>query len=164
MELLTPELGLFVWTAVAFLIFFFLLKKFAWKPILEALGARERNIADSIEEADKVRKEMAAMKSEHEEVLNQAREERMQIMKEAKEAKDKIISEAKEQAKEEANKIITDARQQIHHEKMAAMTEIKNQVGNLVIEVSEKVLRKELQDRQAQEGYIKTLTSEIQMN
>lgn len=164
MELLTPELGLFLWTLVAFLLFFFLLKKFAWKPILGALSERERNIADSIATAESVKKEMASMKAENEQILNEARAERTSMLREAKETKDKIVEEAKDLAKVEANRIIAEAREQIHNEKMAAITDIKNQMGNLVVEVSEKVLRKELSDKSAQEKYISTLASEIKLN
>lgn len=164
MDLLLPGFGLFFWTLVAFLIFFFLLKKFAWKPILGALNERESNIAESIESAERVKAEMALMQAENEKVLNEARAERSQIMREAKEAKDKIIADAEGEAKEKASKIISDARQQIQNEKMAALTEVKNQVGNLVIEVSEKVLRSELKDKAASEGYISKLASEIQLN
>lgn len=164
MDLLLPELGLFFWTLIAFLIGFFLLKKLAWKPILATLADREKNIADSIATAEKVKGEMANMKSENEQLLQQAREERALMMKEAKETKDKIVSEAKDQAKTEADKIIADARMQIQNEKMAALTDVKNQVGKLVIEVSEKVLRRELSDKATKETYIKQMADEIKMN
>jgi F-type H+-transporting ATPase subunit b len=164
MELLLPELGLFIWTLLAFIIVFLILKKFAWKPILATLNDREKSIADSIASADKVRKEMANMKSENEQLLNQAREERSLMLKEAKETKDKIVSQAKAEATEEANKIMAEARSQIQNEKMAALTDVKNQMGKLVIEVSEKVLRKELSDKSAQESYISTLAKEIKLN
>jgi F-type H+-transporting ATPase subunit b len=164
MGILLPELGLFVWTALAFLIVLFILKKYAWKPILNTLNEREQSIADSIAAADKIKAEMNNMKSEHEQLLVQAREERSQILREAKEAKDKIVGEAKAQATEEANRILAESRVQIQNEKMAALTAIKNDVGNLVIEVSEKVLRKELGDKKAQETYINTLANEIKLN
>jgi F-type H+-transporting ATPase subunit b len=164
MELLLPELGLFVWTLLAFLVVFLILKKFAWKPILATLNDREKSIADSIASADKVRQEMENMKSENEQLLNQAREERSLMLKEAKDTKDKIVNDAKSQAIEEANKIMADARAQIQNEKMAALTDVKNQMGKLVIEVSEKVLRKELSDKSAQENYISTLAKEIKLN
>jgi F-type H+-transporting ATPase subunit b len=164
MDLLTPSFGLFFWTALAFLTVLFLLKKFAWKPILDALNERESHIADSIASAEKVRNEMASMKSEHEVLLNQAREERTNLMREAKETSDKIINQAKESAKEEANKILTEARQQIDFQKNAAMVDIKNQVGTLVIEVAEKVLRKELANKNEQQDYIKKLAEEIKLN
>jgi F-type H+-transporting ATPase subunit b len=164
MELLLPELGLFVWTLLAFLVVFLILKKFAWKPILATLNDREKSIADSIASADKVRQEMESMKSENEQLLNQARQERSLMLKEAKDTKDKIVNDAKSQAIEEANKIMADARAQIQNEKMAALTDVKNQMGKLVIEVSEKVLRKELSDKSAQENYISTLAKEIKLN
>jgi F-type H+-transporting ATPase subunit b len=164
MGLLTPELGLFVWSLLAFLVVFFLLKKFAWKPILNTLHERESSIADSIASADKVRKEMANMQAENEQLLTQAREERSMMLKEAKETKDKIVAEAKTQATEEANKILAEARAQIQNEKMAALTDVKNQMGKLVIEVSEKVIRKELSDKNASAAYINTLAKEIQLN
>ncbi|HWJ25138.1 MAG TPA: F0F1 ATP synthase subunit B [Flavisolibacter sp.] len=164
MELLTPSLGLIVWTLLAFLIVFFLLRKFAWGPILTSLNQREKTIADSLESAQRVKAEMAQLKNENEELMAKAREERAQMLKEARETKDKIINEAKEQAKVEANKIITDAQQAINAQKMAALTEVKNQVGKLVVEVTEKVLRKELSSKEAQEDHIKSLVNEVNLS
>src|SRR5947208_16091236 len=128
MELLTPDFGLFFWTLLAFLTVFFILRKYAWKPIINSLGEREKGIADSIATAERVKNEMSQLKSENEKLLAQAREERTVMLKEAKEMKDKIVGEAKEQAKTEANKIIIDAQQQIQQQKMAAMTEVKNEI------------------------------------
>lgn len=149
---------------MAFLIVFFILKKFAWKTILNSLGEREENIASSIASAEKIKLEMAQLKNDNEALLAKAREERATLLKEAKETKDKIISEAKEQAKAEAAKIVADAQATINNQKMAAITELKNQVGNLVIEVSEKVLRKELSNKADQEHYIKKLAEEAKLN
>lgn len=164
MSLLTPHLGFFVWTLVAFIVVFFLLKKLAWKPILKSLKERETGIADSLASAERVKAEMAQLKSENEALLAKAREERAQLLKEARDTKDRIINEAKEQAKIEANKIITDAQTAIHQQKMAALTDVKNQVGQLVIEVSEKVLRRELSAKADQENYIKQLANEVKLN
>ena len=164
MQLLTPALGLILWTLLAFLIVFFLLKKFAWPAIIGGLAKREKTIADSLATAEKIKLEMAQMKNDNETILAQAREERATMLKEAKETKDKMIAAAKEEAKLQAAKIITDAQASINHQKMAALTEIKNQVGNLVIEVSEKVLRKELSNKASQEEYIKQLAQEVKLN
>jgi F-type H+-transporting ATPase subunit b len=164
MDLLNPALGLFVISLLIFIIVFLILKKFAWKPILATLKEREDSISDSIATAERVKEEMAQMKAEHEHVLAEAKAERSKILKEAKDAKDQIISEAKAQAQAEAKKIIHDASIAIENQKMAALTDVKNQVGTLVIEVAEKVLRKELSDKQNQEAYIKQLASEIKMN
>lgn len=164
MKLLTPEFGLLIWTLLAFLIVFFILKKLAWPAIIKGLRDRENSITDSLATAQKVKEEMALMKSENEALLAKAREERSQLLKEARETKDKIINEAKEQAKAEANKIVTEAQAAINAQKMAALTEVKNQVGKLVIEVSEKVLRKELGNKDAQEAHIKGLVGEVKLN
>ena len=164
MDLLTPDLGLFLWNLLAFLILFFILKKTAWKPILKSLNEREKGISDSLATAERVKAEMAQLKSENEALLAKAREERAALLKEARDTKDKIINEAKDQAKVEAGKIITDARAAIEQQKMAAITEVKNQVGNLVIEVSEKILRRELSNKSEQEKYIRDLANEVKMN
>lgn len=164
MDLLLPHLGLIVWTLLAFLIVFFLLKKFAWKHILSGLNERESNIADAIASAEKVKKEMAQLKSDNEALLATAREERAAMLKEAKDIKDKMINDAKEEAKVQAAKIIADANASIHHQKMAALTDIKNQVGKMVVEVSEKILRRELSDKSQQENYISKLAEEIKLN
>lgn len=164
MDLLTPPLGLFIWNLVAFIVLFFILTKFAWKPILKSLNERESSIADSIAMADKIKAEMALMKNENEAMMAKAREERGQMLKEAKETSDKIVSAAKEQAKAEANKIMADASLAIQNQKMAALTDVKNQVGKLVVEVSEKVLRRELADKVGQETFIRQLAGEVKLN
>jgi F-type H+-transporting ATPase subunit b len=164
MQLLTPSFGLLIWTLLAFLIVFFILRKFAWPAIVGGLKKREETIAESLATAERVRGEMALLKNENEALLATAREERAKLLKEARETKDRIINEAKEQAKTEANKIIMDAKATINAQKMAALTEVKNQVGKLVIEVSEKVLRKELSNKQAQEAHIKDMVDEVRMN
>jgi F-type H+-transporting ATPase subunit b len=164
MKLLTPEFGLLLWTTLAFLIVFFILKKMAWPAIIKGLKDRENTITDSLATAQKVKEEMALMKSENEALLAKAREERALMLKEARETKDRIVNEAKEQAKTEANKIVTEAQIAINAQKMAALTDVKNQVGKLVIEVSEKVLRKELGNKDAQEAHIKGLVDGVKMN
>jgi len=164
MDLLLPHLGLIVWTLLAFLIVLFILKKFAWVPILKGLNDRENNIAESIASAERVKLEMAQMKNENEAILTAAREERAIMIKEAKITKDKMIADAKEEAKIQATKIITDANAAIQQQKMAAITDIKNQVGKLVVEVSEKVLRRELANKAEQETFINQLAQEIKLN
>jgi F-type H+-transporting ATPase subunit b len=164
MQLLTPGFGLIFWTLLSFIIVFLILKKFAWKPILNSLNQREKGIADSLATAEKIKAEMALLKSENEALLVKAREERAIMMREAKETRDKIIMEAKEQAREQMNKIVADAQSIITQQKMAAITDLKNQVGNLVLEVSEKVLRRELSNKEEQEKYIKQLSENVELN
>ncbi len=164
MKLLTPEFGLLIWTLVAFLVVFFILKKMAWPAIIKGLRDRENTITESLATAQKVKEEMKLMKSENEALLASAREERALMLKEARETKEKMISDAKELAKTEANKIILEAQAAIETQKMSAMIDVKNQVGKLVIEVSEKVLRKELGSKEAQEAHIKGLVDGVKLN
>jgi F-type H+-transporting ATPase subunit b len=164
MSLLLPHLGLIFWTLLAFLIVFFILKKFAWSAILKGLNERETNISEAIASAEKVKKEMAQLKSENETLLAAAREERTAMLKEAKEIKDKMINDAKNDAKEQAARIIAEAQATINQQKMAALTDIKNQVGKMVVEVSEKIIRKQLSNPSEQEQYINTLTQDIKLN
>ena len=164
MELLNPGVGLVFWTLLAFIIVFFILKKFAWKPILESLKEREAGIAESIASAESMKIEMAAMKSENEAVLAEAREERAKMIKEAKEVSDKMIGEAKEKARGEFDRIVAEAQGAITQQKNAALTDVKNQVGSLVLDIAEKVLRRELSDKKVQENYIKDLAEGVKLN
>lgn len=164
MDLLSPDFGLIFWTVVIFLLTFLILAKYAWKPILKMLDAREKSIAESIESADRIKAEMSQMKSEHEQMLVEAKAERSRILKEAKDVKDQIIGEAREQAKVEARKIVESAQIAINNQKMAALTDVKNQVGNLAIEVAEKILRKELSEKDSHQSYIRQLAEDIKLN
>ncbi|MGN6213830.1 F0F1 ATP synthase subunit B [Parafilimonas sp.] len=164
MQLLTPSLGLIVWTLLAFLVVFFVLAKFAWPAIINGLREREKTIADSLASAENIKAEMAKMKSENEALLVQAREERAGMLKDAKNTADKMVADAKEKAKAEYDKILADAQAAINQQKNAVLTDLKNQVGSLIIEVAEKVLRQELNDKAKQENYIKQLTDEVKLN
>lgn len=164
MEILLPQLGLFFWSLLLFLALFFLLKKFAWKPILAAINEREEGIQDSLDQAEKVREEMKGMQADNERLLVEARAEREEMLNEARSMKDKLLAEAKTTAEEEANRIVSSAREQIKSEKMAALTEIKNQVGQLSLEIAEKVLRQELANPKAQQDVVEKLVSELHLN
>lgn len=131
---------------------------------MESLKERETGIATSIASAETMKAEMAALKSENEAVLAQARDERAKIIKEAKDVSDKMIADAKEKARVEFDRIVSEAQSAITQQKNAALTDVKNQVGNLVIEVAEKVLRRELSDKAVQENYIKELAEGVKLN
>jgi F-type H+-transporting ATPase subunit b len=164
MKLLLPEFGLLIWTLVAFLVVFYILKKFAWPAIVKGLADREKSIADSLATAENVRKEMLQLKSDNEALLVKAREERAAMIKDAKEIADKMVADAKERARTEYDRIVADAQSAINQQKMAAITDLKNQVGNLVIEVAEKILRRELGNKTEQEKYIKELADQVKLN
>lgn len=156
--------GLFFWQTILFLMLLLLLRKFAWKPILNAVNDREKSIEDALNEAKKAREEMAQLKSENDKILKEAKIERDAILKEARETKDSIVAKAKETAQVEADRLVEGAKQAIQNEKMAAMTELKNQIAHLSIDVAEKVLNKELSDKTAQESLAKEIINEANLN
>ena len=162
--LVLPDIGLVFWNTIAFLVLLIVLGKFAWKPMLKAINERESGISEALLKADKMKAEITAMQNENEVLLAKAREERAIIIKEAKEASEKMVNEAKEKAKSEYDRILADAQMAIQQQKNAAITDVKNQVGALVIDVAEKVLRKELSNKAEQEAYIKQLADGVKLN
>ena len=164
MDLITPSVGLIFWTAVVFIILLVLLRSLAWKPILSAVKEREQSIEDALNAAKKAKEEMALLNAQNEKILKEARAERDGILKEAREMKENIINEAKNSATVEANKLIENAKAAIQNEKASAMADIKNQVGQLSIEIAEKILTKELSDKSAQEALVNDVIDQVKFN
>ena len=155
--------GLIFWMTVSFLTVLFILKKFAWKPILSALSERERTIADALSEAKKAREEMAAMNARNEDLMREAREQREVLLKDARDIRDKEIALAKARAKTEADALLNRARLDIQNEKNAAITEMKNQVAELSILVAERILKDKLADNVAQQGLVDKVMAEADL-
>ena len=162
--LVLPDIGLVFWNTIAFVVLLVVLGKFAWKPMLKAIADRENGIEEALLRADKMKAEIAAMQNENEALLAKAREERAGLLKDAKETADKMVADAKDKAKLEYERIINDAQLAITQQKNAALIDVKNQVGNLVVEVAEKVLRKELSNKAEQESYIKQIAEGVKLN
>ncbi len=162
--LVQPEFGLMFWMMITFLIILFLLKKFAWQPILKMIKAREDSIENALRTAEKSKLEMQDMKASGDALLAQARNERDLLMKEAREIKDSIINEAKGKAKSEADKMIAQARESIHNEKMAAIAELKNEVATLSIDIAGKILKEHLSSDEKQKALVHSLVKEVTMN
>ena len=164
MSLINPGFGLIIWMTLAFLVVLFVLKKYAWKPIMNALKEREDSIEESLRTADRVKEEMKELKLDNEKLLREAKDERDAILREARKIKEKIIEEAKGEAGEEAANIVENAKVRIENEKKAALVEIKNTIATYSIEIAEKILREELKDKKKQEDYIKNLLKETSLN
>ena len=164
LNVIKPDPGLILWTSVIFILVYFFLSRFAFRPIQEALKQRERDIQSSLDEAKRAREEMANLKAENEALLRQAQVERSNILREAKEAKETIISEAKEKAKEEARKIVTTAKEEIEHMRKEAIIDLRNQVGGMALDIAGKIMRKEFEKGGEQEVYAQKLIDEIKFN
>lgn len=164
MELVTPQIGLIFWTSLSFLILMFILKKFAWSPILGAVKEREVSIREALESAENARQEMANLQADNERILKEARIERDAMLKEARAMKENIVSEAKNKANAEADKLVAAAKVIIESEKNAAISELKDSVSALSIEIAEKVLRAELADSDKQKAYTEELLKDVKLN
>jgi len=164
MGLLTPDYGLLFWMVLSFSIVLFILKKFAWKPILSALKEREKSIEGALKSAEKAKAEMAKMQADNEKILAEARLERDKLIKEARQMKDKIVEDAKALAQAEGQKMIEAARLSINSEKKAAIKEIKDQVAVLSIQIAEKLIKDKLADNANQSEYIDKLLKDIKLN
>lgn len=156
--------GLFFWQVLILIALLLLLWKFAWKPILEALSGREEGIKDALESAERAKLEMENLQADNKEMMKEAREERDAMLKEAREIKDNMISEASNEAQEKANKIVAQAQAVIEKEKQAAVADLKDQVGNLSVEIAEKVIRKQLNSKEEQMKLVDGMLNEVTLN
>ena len=155
------SLGLFFWQLILFVGLILLLKKFAWKPILDSVDEREEGIKNALDEAENARKEMQNLNADNERILKEARAQRDGLLKEAREMKESIISEAKEEAQVQANKVIEQAQATIQSEKQAAIADLRNQVAELSIGIAEKVVREKLSDDIKQTKLVKDMLKEV---
>lgn len=164
MDLIIPDYGLLFWTGLVFCLLLFLLAKFAWKPILSAVNAREQKITDALELAEQTKAEMQLLQAENEMILKEARAERDAIMKSAKETAVEMVESAKSKAKLEANKIVESAKATIAAEKSAAIRDLKNQLAGFSIDIAEKIVRSELSTDSKQKALAEKLADDINMN
>jgi F-type H+-transporting ATPase subunit b len=156
--------GLFFWQAIIFVVLVLLLVKFAWRPIMTAITAREAGITDALAAAEAARKEMQNLQADNQRILQEARAERDAMIKEAREIKEKMIVDAKTEAQVQGEKMIEQAKASIESEKNAAMAELKNQVSGLSLEIAEKILKNQLADSAAQTNLVEKMLDEVKLN
>ncbi len=156
--------GLFIIQSVIFLIVLLVLRKFAWKPILDAVNEREVTIVDSLNQAKLAKEEVQNLKAENEMIIREAKMERDNILKEAREIKERIVTEAKDIAKTEGDKMIEQARQSIQAEKSAAMSDIKNQIGILSVNIAESILQDKLSTDGAHNALVESYLNKSNLN
>ena len=166
MEKLLEEFsfGLFFWQLLLFGLLVILLRKFAWKPILNAVNAREAGIKNALEAAEVAKKEMQSITADNEKLLKEARIERDVLLKEARELKDNIVAEAKVQAKAEGDMMIQQAKSAIVTEKKAAIADLKSQVASLAVDIAEKMIKEKLSDAEKQLALVERMVDDIKLN
>ena len=164
MDLIKPDFGLFFWMLVTFMLVFIILKRFAWKPIIQALREREENIREGIENAEQAKEELVNVKVKADKVIADAVVERDQLIRQGRELKDKITSEARIQAEAEAKKTVEAAKKLIEEEKTAAINQIKVQIATLSVDIAEKIIRKKLEDDKSQKELMISLLDDFKLN
>jgi len=164
MELVTPGIGLIFWMTLSFLLLLFILKKFAWVPVLKMLKERENKIEDSLRQAEKAHEEMKQLKFSNEELLKEAKNERDNILRNAREIREKLIEDARTKANEEADRIVESAKETIKYEKLEALTDLKNQIALLSIDIAEKLIQEELSKDEKQDKLIEKFLKDINFN
>lgn len=164
MDLITPAIGLVFWTTLVFFLLLILLRKFAWKPILNAVNEREESIIDALKSAEKAKAEMEQLNTNNEKLLIEAREAKTKLLLEAKAAGEKIVEEAKEKAQAESSRIVENAKREIENQKEAAKAELKMEVGSMALSIAEKVLQRELENKSAQEELVSKLVEDFKLN
>jgi F-type H+-transporting ATPase subunit b len=164
MDLITPDFGLFFWMMVTFTMVFIILKKFAWKPIVQALKEREDNIREGIENAEEAKNELKKVKVKSDKILSESVVERDILIRQGREIKETLIAEARHQAEADAKRIVESAKKVIEEEKIAAINQIKLQVASLSVEIAERILRKKLEGDADQKELMNTLLDEFKLN
>ena len=163
MQLTSPE-SLIFWTTLIFVVFFILLAKFAWKPILGAVKSREESINNALASAEAARREMQNLTADNERILQEARIERDTLLKEARDMRDKMVADSKQEAQVQGERIIEQAKAAIEAEKNAAMAELKSQVSSLSLEIAEKLLKEELSNKDAQTKLVERMLGDVKLN
>jgi F-type H+-transporting ATPase subunit b len=156
--------GLFFWQTLIFVGLIFLLKKFAWKPILDAVNEREEGIKNALESAENAKKEMQNLQADNQRILQEARMERDAMLKEAREMKEKMIADSKTEAQAQGLKMIEQAKAAIETEKNAAMAELKLQVSTLSLAIAEKLLQDELANKDSQVKLVEKMLGDAKLN
>ena len=164
MDLLTPDVGLLFWQVVVFLAIFFILSRFAWKPITASLKEREQNIQSALDLAEKTRQEMAKLQSDNQKLLAEARAERDAILRGAKDTADKMVAESRDKAAAEGQRILEQAREAMQNERQALVAQMKKEIVTISLDIAEKVLRKELTDKTSQEKLVQDLVATSRLN
>lgn len=164
MELVTPNIGLIFWSVLTFSIVFIILSQTAWKPIVQALKEREKSITDALSSAAKAKEDLLTLQAGNEKLVQEARLEREKMLRDAKTTADKMIADAAEKANAEKNRIVLEAQEAIRNEKNAALADVKKQVADLSLDIAEKVMRKQLENKSSQIELVKSYLAESKVN
>lgn len=161
MDLVSPSFGLIFWNIIIFLILILFLSKFAWKPIINIIETRDKNIKNSINKSILLNDKLKELEIKKKKILQKALDEKNNILKETKILQIKIQKEAKEKILLEKKKMIKDAKKIIDIERKKSFLLLKNKIIDISIEMSMKILSNKLKDENSHRKLIKELIKKI---
>lgn len=161
---LIPHLGTIIWVSIIFAIVYFILAKFAWKPLMKTIEDREQTIDDGIKNAKLAMEKLQKIELIQEQMINLAKQEKEQIVKEAMDQRDQIIANASEKATQQASKIIDDAHKEMEREREFTANEIRKQVISLSVDIATKLIKSDLSEEKRHEKLVENLIKEIELN
>jgi F-type H+-transporting ATPase subunit b len=153
-RLLQPDTGLMIWTVVTFLALVFILKKAAWKPILQSLNDREAGIRRAIEEAQAARQAAEQLKAQYERDLAQGQEKSQAMLAQTAAEAQKLREKLLKEAEEDARKLAANTRRQLEDEKEKVMRDLRKEVAGISIKAAEKLVRNSM-NAKVQEDLLK---------
>jgi F-type H+-transporting ATPase subunit b len=164
MELVTPAVGTIFWMVVIFGTVLYILKRFAWKPILSALEQREESIRDALTSAEQARLQISNLKAEQEQIRADAIRDKEQILKEARDIREQILAEAREKATTETRQMMARLREEMENEKQRALGDIRRQIADTSVMIAEKILQEQLEISSRQEEIIHGQLKDFKLN
>jgi F-type H+-transporting ATPase subunit b len=142
--LVQPDPGLFIWTILTFLVLLTILAKFAWRPLLQALEARQETIKRALADADQAKSELERLQRESTQLLQQARVDAAGIVEQSRSDAERVRDEIRQKAKTEADAILRNAEQQIQAQTRQALQQIRHEVADLSVMIASKVIERNL--------------------
>ncbi len=142
--LVQPDPGLFIWTIVTFLVLLYLLSRFAWKPLLQALEERQTSIRQSLDDAEKAKQELAHVQAESNRIVQQARSDADAIIVNSRADAARLQEELAEKAREQANGIIENAQKEIQQQTDSSLAKIREEAVDLSLMIASKLIRQNI--------------------
>ena len=149
-----------IWMLIGFLIVLFILAKVGWPMIMKAVDKRNQHISDSLQAAKEANEALEGIEAAKAKALAESQAEQVRIINESQELRKQLIEEARNEARDQAERMITDARLKIKKEQEEAMAQIKAEVITLSVDIAEKLLQRELSDKDAQSRYVEEILKE----
>lgn len=140
--LVQPDPGLAIWTIITFLVLLGLLTKFAWRPLLNALAARQETIKRALEDAQQAKHELEELNKQSAQILRTAHAEAESILSKSRDEADKFREEMKQKARDDSEAIIKEARRQIETETGKALRQVRAEVAELSVTIASKLIQR----------------------